>query len=111
MPAQLPLTVEDVRDAAQAIFEAGERVDMGQLAADLGMAKATLYRWVGSREALLSQVMARLANAAFDEALAHAASASAPGGSRPSRAATSAPSSRWSRSRRSSVPRVRSRCG
>lgn len=79
MPAQLSLTVDEVYDAAQAVFEAGERVDMGQLAVDLGMAKATLYRWVGSREDLLSQVLVRLAHAAFDAALANAAETPAQG--------------------------------
>lgn len=38
-------------------FQAGERVDMQALAAELGVNRATLYRWVGSRELLLCEVV------------------------------------------------------
>ena len=31
-------------------FLAGQRVDMSELAAALGISRATLYRWVGDRE-------------------------------------------------------------
>ena len=36
---------------------AGERLDMGGLARDLGISRATLYSWVGSRERLIGEVM------------------------------------------------------
>ncbi len=36
---------------------AGERIDMGALAAELGVGRATLFRWVGSRELLLGEVI------------------------------------------------------
>jgi AcrR family transcriptional regulator len=38
-------------------FLAGQRVDMSALAAELGVNRVTLYRWVGSREQLLVEVV------------------------------------------------------
>ncbi|GAB3581538.1 QsdR family transcriptional regulator [Amycolatopsis endophytica] len=38
-------------------FLAGERVDMGALAAKLGVDRATLFRWVGNRDELVSEVI------------------------------------------------------
>ncbi|HEX4247405.1 MAG TPA: QsdR family transcriptional regulator [Pseudonocardia sp.] len=42
---------------ARRTFIAGERVDMGALAAELAVDRATLFRWVGNREQLLSEVI------------------------------------------------------
>jgi AcrR family transcriptional regulator len=42
---------------AQATVRAGERLDMGQLATELGVARATLYRWTGDRNRLLGDVL------------------------------------------------------
>lgn len=39
------------------MFSAGERVEMGALADRLQVNRVTLYRWVGSREALLSELV------------------------------------------------------
>jgi AcrR family transcriptional regulator len=36
---------------------AGRRVDMGTLARELGVGRATLYRWFGTREALMEEVL------------------------------------------------------
>ncbi|NMO14611.1 transcriptional regulator [Pyxidicoccus fallax] len=36
---------------------AGERIDMGALADELGVGRATLFRWVGSRELLLGEII------------------------------------------------------
>jgi len=36
---------------------AGERLDMGALAKELGISRATLYSWVGSRERLIGEVI------------------------------------------------------
>src|SRR4028119_748331 len=36
---------------------AGTRVDMGPLAAELGVDRATLFRWVGNRDQLLTEVI------------------------------------------------------
>jgi AcrR family transcriptional regulator len=38
-------------------FLAAERIDMGGLASELGVNRLTLYRWVGSREQLLVEVI------------------------------------------------------
>jgi len=40
---------------------AGERLDMQALAAELDINRATLYRWVGSKELLLGEVISALA--------------------------------------------------
>lgn len=47
----------DALREAQRLFQAGQRVDMQALAATLGVDRATLYRWVGSREHLLAEVL------------------------------------------------------
>jgi AcrR family transcriptional regulator len=49
---------DDVRRAARAQFIAGQRVDVTILARDLGLGRATIYRWFGSRERLLADVVA-----------------------------------------------------
>ena len=49
---------DDVLAAARAQFMAGERVDLTIVARDLGLGRATIYRWFGSRERLLSEVIA-----------------------------------------------------
>lgn len=53
---------------ARAKFLAGERLDMQALAAELGVNRATLYRWVGSKELLLGEVISSLSLAAFERA-------------------------------------------
>src|SRR6185503_15545251 len=49
-------------------FLAGDRVDMGALATELGINRATLYRWVGSRELLLGEVIASFSVATLERA-------------------------------------------
>lgn len=39
---------------------AGQRIDMQQLAAELGVDRSTLFRWVGSRDQLTSQLLHNL---------------------------------------------------
>ncbi|XRQ14934.1 QsdR family transcriptional regulator [Actinomadura welshii] len=46
--------------AATAHYLRGEPIDMSALAAELGVGRATLYRWVGSREQLLGAVLAEM---------------------------------------------------
>ncbi len=53
-PADLP---PEVFDAALAAYEEGRRLDMGGLAAELGISRATLYRRATSRQHLLGQVL------------------------------------------------------
>jgi AcrR family transcriptional regulator len=47
---------------------AGERLDMGALARDLGVSRATLYSWVGSREKLIGEVIWSFAEAGVRQA-------------------------------------------
>ena len=49
-------------------FLAGERLDMRALALELGVSRQTLYRWTGSREELLADVLFSLSDASFEEA-------------------------------------------
>lgn len=53
--------------AARRRFVAGERVDMTALAGQLGVNRVTLYRWVGSREQLLVEVVWSLARRTLDD--------------------------------------------
>jgi AcrR family transcriptional regulator len=64
-------------------FLAGERIDMQQLAAELGLHRTTLYRWVGTRDRLLGEILWSIAEPALREA--HAATRAA-GGERIARA-------------------------
>jgi AcrR family transcriptional regulator len=48
---------EDVLALAREQYLAGDRVDLTLLAAQLGLGRATIYRWFGSRERLLGQVV------------------------------------------------------
>lgn len=50
-------TPMDAFEMARAWFLEGRRLDMQQLAAELGVGRATLYRWCGSRELLLGEVI------------------------------------------------------
>jgi AcrR family transcriptional regulator len=50
---------DDVLRAATAQYLAGQRLDLTELAKGLGMSRATIYRWFGSRESLLGEVVAR----------------------------------------------------
>jgi AcrR family transcriptional regulator len=53
-PRATPL---DALHAARGKWLAGERLDMGALAQELGVSRATLYTWVGSKERLLGEVL------------------------------------------------------
>src|SRR5689334_12560392 len=48
---------EDVLDLARQQFLEGQRLDITVLARQLGLGRATIYRWFGSREALLGRVI------------------------------------------------------
>ncbi|MFI9407833.1 QsdR family transcriptional regulator [Nocardia sp. NPDC052316] len=51
-------TREQVIALARQSFLAGERVDIQAIAAELGLSRASVYRWFGSREGVLGTVLA-----------------------------------------------------
>src|ERR1700749_3479575 len=53
-----PASRDDVLTVARAQFMGGDRVDLTIVARDLGLGRATIHRWFGSRERLLSEVIA-----------------------------------------------------
>lgn len=65
----------DVLRLARRRFLAGERIEMSSLAGALAINRTTLYRWVGSRDRLMVEVLWSLA----DQALQHARSLHPPG--------------------------------
>jgi AcrR family transcriptional regulator len=62
----------DVLDAAMRRFLRGRRIDVLAIAAELGLARATIYRWFGSRESLIGHVLVRAAEPLLIEARAKA---------------------------------------
>ena len=52
----------DALRAARRMWLADQRVDMGELARELGIGRATLYTWVGSKERLIAEVCWSLAD-------------------------------------------------
>jgi AcrR family transcriptional regulator len=65
-------TPADAFELARAAFVANERVDMQALTAQLGVARTTLHRWVGTRESLLDRILGDLAGEFWDLARAEA---------------------------------------
>jgi AcrR family transcriptional regulator len=57
---------------ARRTFVTGEKVDMQDLLAVLGVDRATLFRWVGNRDQLLAEVIWSLAEPTFHGAVADA---------------------------------------
>lgn len=53
-------TREDAIALAKERFLAGDRLEMGQLAGELGVGRTTLYRWVGEREGLVGEILGQL---------------------------------------------------
>lgn len=54
--------------AARHRFIEGDRIDMSALAAELGVDRTSLFRWVGNRDALLAEILWSLAVPTFDAA-------------------------------------------
>jgi AcrR family transcriptional regulator len=71
-------TRKQVLEAARRAFVAGDRVDVQQIAAQLGLGRVSVYRWYGNREGLLSAVILDWYRAEFDRALLHCAARGAP---------------------------------
>jgi AcrR family transcriptional regulator len=68
-PRSSPL---DALRVARARWLAGERIDMGSLAKELGISRATLYTWVGSKERLIGEVLWSFAEEGLEQARAAA---------------------------------------
>jgi len=51
------VTPVDLFRLARRHWLAGERIDVGALAAELGIGRATAFRWVGSRDLLLGEIV------------------------------------------------------
>lgn len=66
-PAPAPL--DALRLAREQWLQSG-RLDMGRLVAELGVSRATLYRWVGTKERLLGEVLWTFAQEEIAAALA-----------------------------------------
>jgi AcrR family transcriptional regulator len=70
---------EDVLDAGLYRYLRGQRVDVQAIAAELGLGRATIYRWFGSREKLLGEVIIRATEPVLAEARAGLAGKGGPG--------------------------------
>jgi AcrR family transcriptional regulator len=62
----------DVLALATRGYLRGARVDLQAIAAELGLGRTTIYRWFGSRDALLGEVLVRTAEPLLREARAGA---------------------------------------
>jgi AcrR family transcriptional regulator len=63
---------DQVLEAALARYLGGRRVDVQAIAAELALGRATIYRWFGSRERLIGEVMVRAAEPLLAEATTRA---------------------------------------
>ena len=61
-------TPEDAVDVARELLDAGERVDMQAVARHLGVSRATVHRWFGTRDALMLALFEHLATEFREEA-------------------------------------------
>ena len=55
--APAKVTPMDVFKRARSKWLAGERIEVGRLAVELGIGRATIFRWVGTRENLYGEVI------------------------------------------------------
>jgi AcrR family transcriptional regulator len=63
---------EDVLNAAMYRYLRGRRVDVREIASELGLGRTTVYRWFGSREGLIGEVLADAGEPLLNEARAEA---------------------------------------
>jgi AcrR family transcriptional regulator len=52
-------------------FLRGERIELQDVAQRLGLARMTVYRWFGSRDGLMGEVLAQLGEGLVDDAATH----------------------------------------
>lgn len=69
---QKRLTPLDAFRLARTKWLAGERVDVGRIASELGVGRATVFRWVGTRENLYGEICSALFQKELDRAQAGA---------------------------------------
>jgi hypothetical protein len=74
-----PLGPLDAFKLARRRFIDGDRVGMGELAADLGTSRVTLHRWVGTRDQLLGEILWSLTDRTLSDARAATRRAGAAG--------------------------------
>jgi len=67
-----------VLDAALYRYLRGRRVDIQAIAAELGLGRATVHRWFGTREALIGEVIVLAAEPVLDAARAEARGSGGP---------------------------------
>lgn len=65
------VTLFDAFRLARRRWLQGERIDIGALASELKVGRATLFRWVGSREQLLGEVLWSVTQPVLSQAAAH----------------------------------------
>jgi AcrR family transcriptional regulator len=63
---------EDVLAAGLYRYLRGQRVDVQSLAGELGLGRTTIYRWFGSRDRLIGEVIIRAVEPVLEEARAEA---------------------------------------
>ena len=63
---------EDVLEAALYRYLRGRRVDVQEIAGELRLGRTTIYRWFGSREELIGEVLARAVEPLIDAARSEA---------------------------------------
>jgi AcrR family transcriptional regulator len=63
---------DDVLAAAMYRYLRGQRIDVQAIAAELGLGRTTIYRWYGTREELIGEVLNRAADPLLDAARAAA---------------------------------------
>jgi AcrR family transcriptional regulator len=54
-------------DISRQWFTAGKKLDVGELSQELGVSRATLFRWVGNRDQLTAEIIADIAVKTFHE--------------------------------------------
>jgi len=72
-------TRDDVLEAGLNRYLRGQRVDVQAIATELGLGRATIYRWFGSREKLLGEVIIRATEPVLLEARSGFAGKGGPG--------------------------------
>ena len=63
---------DDVLATATARYLRGERIDVLSIASELGVGRTTIYRWFGTREELIGEVLQRVTKPLLDQARADA---------------------------------------